>query len=321
MENKNKEKKENKEKNKFKLLNPKTDIVFQMLFSSANEEVTKGLISALIDKEITNIELEINKQLLGKRIDDKIGVVDLRARLNNNIECEIEMQMIYSENFIPRLLFYWSKIYSNQLKKAQKYNELNKVISIAIINEDIKEFKDLEAHSKWQIREEKNTYKILTDKLEIHIITIPKAIKEYKENKKNKENKLLQWMIFLNEPECVEVDEIMKENREIKEAKVTLRELSEDEENQRIAELREKHILDTQDIYETGLNEGLKKGEKLGRKIGQERGEKIGETKGKIEEKRKIAKKLLAKEMPIEQIMEITELTKEEIIKIEKENN
>ena len=313
MENKNKEKKENKEKNKFKLLNPKTDIVFQMLFSSANEEVTKGLISALIDKEITNIELEINKQLLGKRIDDKIGVVDLRARLNNNIECEIEMQMIYSENFIPRLLFYWSKIYSNQLKKAQKYNELNKVISIAIINEDIKEFKDLEAHSKWQIREEKNTYKILTDKLEIHIITIPKAIKEYKENKKNKENKLLQWMIFLNEPECVEVDEIMKENREIKEAKVTLRELSEDEENQRIAELREKHILDTQDIYETGLNEGLKKGEKIG--------EKKGETKGKIEAKRKIAKKLLDKEIPIEQIIEITELTKEEILEIKNKNN
>ncbi len=306
-------KKNTKQKNKYKILNPKTDIVFQMLFSSANEEVTKGLISALIDKEITNIELELNKQLLGKRIDDKIGVVDLRARLNNNIECEIEMQMIYSENFIPRLLFYWSKIYSNQLKKAQKYNELNKVISIAIINEDIKEFKDLKAHSKWQIREEKNTYKILTDKLEIHIITIPKAIKEYKENKKNKENKLLQWMIFLNEPECVEVDEIMKENREIKEAKVTLRELSKDEENQRIAELREKHILDTQDIYETGLNEGLKKGEKIG--------EKKGETKGKIEAKRKIAKKLLDKEIPIEQIIEITELTKEEILEIKNKNN
>ncbi len=189
----------------------------------------------------------------------------------------------------------------------------------------------------------------MTDKLEIHIIQLPKAIKEYKESKENKESKFLQWMMFLNEPECVEVDEIMKENREIKEAKVTLRELSQDEENQRIAELREKHILDTQDIYETGLNEGLKKGEKLGRKIGQERGEKIGQERGekigqergekigqergekigqekgekigKIEEKRKIAKKLLAKKMPIEQIMEITELTKEEILKIQKEIN
>ena len=130
----------------------------------------------------------------------------------------------------------------------------------------------------------------MTDKLELHIITIPKAIKEYKENKKDK---ILQWMMFLNEPECVEVDEIMKENKEIKEAEVALRELSEDEENQRIAELREKHILDTQDIYDTGVDD----------------------------ERRRIAKKLLDKNMPIEQIIEVTKLTKEEILKIKNENN
>lgn len=281
-------KKNNNEK--YKLLNPKNDIVFQMLFSAANTEITKGLISALIDKEITNIELDLNKQLLGINIDDKIGIVDLRAKLNNNIECEIEMQMIYSENFISRLLYYWSKIYSGQLKKSKKYETLNKVICIAIINEDIKDLKELTSHSKWRIREEKKPDKILTDKLELHIITIPKAIKEYKNNKNNK---LLQWMMFLDEPESKEVDEIMKKNNEIKQAKVTLRELSKEEENQRIAELREKHILDTQDIYETGKNK----------------------------EKRKIAKKLLDKNMSLEQIIEITELSKEEILKIQKETN
>ncbi len=296
-ENKIEEKNINNKNNKVKLLNPKIDIVFQMLFSSQNTDITKGLISALIDKKIENIELEINKQLIGNKIDDKVGIVDLRARLNNNVECEIEMQMVYSKNFIPRLLYYWSKIYSGQLKKGNKYNGLNKVVCIAIINEDIKEFEELKAHSKWQIREEENVTKILTDKLELHIITISKAIKEYKEDNKNKENRLLQWMMFLNDPECVEVDEIMKENKEIKEAEVTLRKLSEDEENQRIAELREKHILDTQDIYETGLEEGEKT------------------------EKRKIAKKLLDKNMPIEQIIEITELTKEEISKIQNKNN
>ena len=310
IEKKNLEKEKN---NKTKLLNPKIDIVFQMLFSSQNTNITKGLISALIDKKIQKIELEINKQLIGNKIDDKVGIVDLRARLNNNIECEIEMQMVYSKNFIPRLLYYWAKIYSGQLKRGNKYNELNKVICIAIINEDIKEFEELKAHSKWQIREEKNVTKILTDKLELHIITIPKAIKEYKENNKNKENRLLQWMMFLNEPECVEVDEIMKENKEIKEAEVALRELSEDEENQRIAELREKHILDTQDIYETGLDEGYKRGEKAG---------KIeGKKEGINEEKVKIAKKLLNKNMVIDQIIEVTELTKEEISKIQNENN
>ena len=157
----------------------------------------------------------------------------------------------------------------------------------------------------------------MTDKLELHIITIPKAIKEYKEDNNNKENRLLQWMMFLNDPESVEVDEIMKENKEIKEAEVTLRELSEDEENQRIAELREKHMLDTQDIYETGLDEGYK----IGEKAGKIEGKREGKIEGSNEEKIKIAKKLLNKNMPIEQIIEITELTKEEISKIQNENN
>ena len=49
----------------------------------------------------------------------------------------------------------------------------------------------------------------------------------------------------------------MKENKEIKEAKIVLRELSEEEGNQRIAELREKQVLDTIDIYDTGVEEGI----------------------------------------------------------------
>lgn len=290
MNNKKIEEKENK---KFKMLNPKTDIVFQMLFSAVNPEITKGLISSMIKEKITSIELDLNKQLIKNAVEDKIGILDLRAKINNNIECETEMQMVYSNNFIPRLLYYWSKTYSQQLKVGNKYDNLNKTICIAIINEKIPKFKELKAHTKWQIREEKTHTKILTDRLEIHIIEIPKAIKEYSKNKKDA---ILQWMMFLNEPESMEVEKIMKENKEIEQAKIKLRELSEEEENQRIAELREKHILDTQDIYETGLNKGRKEGKKT--------------------ERIEIAKKLLKLNMPIEKIEEITELKKEEIKKL-----
>ncbi len=144
-----------KENKKFKMLNPKTDIVFQMLFSSVNPEITQGLISSMIDEKITSIELDLNKQLIKNTVDDKIGILDLRAKINNSIECEIEMQMLYAKNFIPRLLYYWSKIYSQQLKEGHHYDELNKAICIAIINEKIPNLKELQAHTKWQIREEK----------------------------------------------------------------------------------------------------------------------------------------------------------------------
>lgn len=289
-----------KEKNKkeFKILRPTNDIVFQMLFSTVNVEITKGLISALLESEINSLELDLNKQLQGDEVDDKIGIVDLRAKIDNNIECEIEMQMIYSKNFIPRLLYYWSKLYSNQLKKGKKYDALNKTISIAIINENVPELKGLLSHTKWQIRESGNYRKILTDKLEIHIIEIRKAIEEYKNNRKNER---LQWMMFLNNPDSKEVDSIMKDNIKIKEAKNTLNDLSQDEKNQRIAELRLKNILDKQDIYATGVDIGIEKGIKR--------------------EKENIIVEMLKAKEPIEKIMKFTNTKKQEIEKIKKEKN
>ena len=289
-----------KEKNKkeFKILRPTNDIVFQMLFSTVNVEITKGLISALLESEINSLELDLNKQLQGDEVDDKIGIVDLRAKIDNNIECEIEMQMIYSKNFIPRLLYYWSKLYSNQLKKGKKYDALNKTISIAIINKNVPELKGLLSHTKWQIRESGNYRKILTDKLEIHIIEIRKAIEEYKNNRKNER---LQWMMFLNNPDSKEVDSIMKDNIKIKEAKNTLNDLSQDEKNQRIAELRLKNILDKQDIYATGVDIGIEKGIKR--------------------EKENIIIEMLKAKEPIEKIMKFTNAKKQEIEKIKKEKN
>ena len=150
------------------------------------------------------------------------------------------------------------------------------------------------SHTKWQIRESGNYRKILTDKLEIHIIEIRKAIEEYKNNRKNER---LQWMMFLNNPDSKEVDSIMRDNIKIKEAKNTLNDLSQDEKNQRIAELRLKNILDKQDIYETGIEKGIKR------------------------EKENIIVEMLKAKEPIEKIMKFTNAKKQEIEKIKKEKN
>ncbi len=77
---------------------------------------------------------------------------------------------------------------------------------------------------------------------------------------------------------------------------------------------------------EKGEKLGLEKGEKLGiekgEKLGLEKGEKLGLEKGKSiglkEEKIKIAKKMLKKGNSIEDIIEITELSKKEIEEIRK---
>ena len=163
-------------------------------------------------------------------------------------------------------------------------------------------------HTKWQIREEEYRKIILTDTLEIHIIELPKLKKQLKENKLDKKDKVAIWSTFLLNPENVG-DEIMDENEDIKLAKEELEKIKKDKQEQRLAELRMKHILDQNSIRNSGIREGMEKGIKQGIKQGIEQGKKEGEKYEKI----KIAKKLIELKMSIEQIIEITGLTEEEI--------
>ena len=86
----------------------------------------------------------------------------------------------------------------------------------------------------------------------------------------------------------------------IKKAKEVLDEISEDEHEQYLAHLREKYIFEIQGIEEAGFDKGMAK----------------GLEKGIEQEKRKLAKKMKDKDMQIDEIVEITGLTKEEIEKL-----
>ena len=295
-------------KKEFKLLDPKNDVVFQMLFGKNN--LAKGLLENILPDNITSLRVDVNKQLLGNTPKDKIGIVDLRAVINEEIECEVEMQMFYFKNFIPRFLDYWAKLYSGQLKQGESYDLLHKAVSIAIINQNIPNLKGLQAHTIWHIREDRNYGKILTNNLELHIIEIQKVKEEYKNNK---DDKLLQWIMFLLNPESKEVDNIMLKNKKIEEAKKELLSLSQDEENQRIADFRERDLRDKIDMYETGIDIGLAEG--------KEKGKAEGIKEGILNEKKRTAVSLLKMNTPIDKIMEITQLTKDEIEKIKKDES
>ena len=107
----------------------------------------------------------------------------------------------------------------------------------------------------WNLREKTNPNLILTDKIEIHIIELDKVLGEYKRDKANKK---AQWMLFINNPNDKEVQEVAKENEEIKEATIEVVKMSKDEKLRKLAFLREKAILDEKDIYRAGVDKGIK---------------------------------------------------------------
>ena len=323
---------------KVKLLDPKIDAVFQILFSKSNPEIIKSLLSSILNLPISSIEnntlnLELNKILDRTYPTDKIGILDVRIRIDDEMEIDLEMQMLYKEMLIERLLWYWAKLYSNQLKSGNDYSCLKKTLEILIINDTIPEFKNiLKPCTRWQIREHELFSEILTDKFEIVIIELPKVEQAYL---KDSNNLLLQWMMFLLNPESLEVSEIMEKNESIKVATKELELISEEEINQRIAELREKARRDDVALRQYGERIGREKAQKeFEEKIAElkekarrddvalrQYGERIGREKAQKEfdeKTNKIVKKLTELNFSLAQISEIIGLSPKQIEEITK---
>ena len=318
---------------KDKIMNPTNDYVFHRLFGYArNEEITKGLIGTIVNQNINTIKMD-ETQITEQNIkDDKIGILDIRARLNNDIVCDVEMQVVKNDNMEKRIMFYWSKLYSQEIHKGEDYDVLHKTIVILIANFKLEKLKEIpKFHTKWQIREEEYRKIILTDTLEIHIIELPKLIKqlngnkgdkkeksiilnpenigdedmeENEDRKNNNEEKLMLWSLFLLNPDAIS-DEDLQKNEDIRKAKEELEKIRQDKQAQRLAELRMKYVLDQNSIRNSGFREGMKKGIKEGIKEGIREGQKSKQLE--------IAKKLLNLKMPISQIIQVTGLTEEEI--------
>ena len=280
-----------------KLLEQKIDYVFKRIFGYiGNEEITKGLISSIIGKEIGNIKLDNNTILEKDLLDDKVGILDIRAKIEDKINCNIEMQIVDRKNIEKRILYYWSKLYNMNIKTGKDYENLEKVIVILLTDYEIDSLKEIKKYeTKWNIREEDYQKVILTDVMEFYIIELPKYEKYKTENQK-----LDNWIKFIKEPGGIE----MGDDKAIRKAKEVLEEISKDKRERYLAELREKYILDQKAIEDAGYDKGLRDG--LSRGISQ----------GQKEEKKKIAKNLLQLNMSIEQIEEATGLTKEEIEKL-----
>ena len=291
-----------------KTLSPKLDVVFQALFGEVgNESITKGFLETILERKIDSIDLSRNPILRREFKDEKLGVLDIIAKLDKNEICNIELQIVDKKNIIERILYYWSRLYSRQIKSGEDYKILQKAIVILITDFKIENLEELDYHSRWKIMEDKQGKKIiLTQKLEIDIIELPKIIGKEKE-----QDNLLDWLYFLENPKSERVTEKMKENENLKEAVKKLDNLSEDEKMQRIADLRQKAIMDEKAIYEKGLEIGLEKGIQRGMEKGIEKGIMEGSQKEKIE----IAKKMLDLKIDKETIAEATGLTEQEIEK------
>ncbi len=299
------EQNKSKEIKKEEILSPMIDVVFQMLFGEVgSEKITQDFLSAILKEKIETISLDQNIVLRRELPKGKMGIVDVLAKINDNEFCNVEMQMADKKNMIKRMLYYWARQYAKEIGKKEEYKELKRTIVVLIANFEFDKLRELGVHSRWKIIEEERRKIVLTEDLEFNIIEVPKMYKE----KQARDEKLIECLKFLENPESKEVQGYMKKNENMKEAREKLDKMSKDEKVRRMAELRQKALMDEREAEYTGYINGLEDGIKQGMKQGLEQG--IGQGY------REIAKKMKGKGKDINEIIELTGLSKEEIEKL-----
>ncbi|ADE72672.1 Rpn family recombination-promoting nuclease/putative transposase [Priestia megaterium] len=214
--------------------------------------------------------------------EDKRSILDVHAQLEDGSRVNIEIQLNNKHDMEKRTLYYWSKMYSSQMKEGMDYGELCKTITINIVN-----FRYLSHihnyHSTFQLYEREQKL-LLTDMLEIHFMELPKL--------------LIKWRNREVDP---------REDQVLKKAMDEWERVSQDPEVLLAYEARRKALLDEKSA--------LKRAEKLGEEKGKQIGEEIGEKKGII----KVALSMIQKGLDNQTIAEFMNLTPEEINKLRRQ--
>lgn len=224
------------EKEDFIML-PTVDFCFKELMQ--NENVRKGIIAAILNKrpdEIVNTEL-LPTILRKDSEDDKYGILDVRVQLDNEVQIDFEMQVVYYDFWANRTIYYLSKMYTEQIREGDSYDRLQKCIQVSILAHVLFQ-EDDECYRRISFCDVK-TGKEYTDLMEMHILELPKLPPEQKS-----ETDLMQWMRFLNGKRREDFEKMAKKNSCFEEAYKELDKLSADEKKRLEYEARQKAIRD-----------------------------------------------------------------------------
>ena len=231
------------------IMSPKVDFAFKELMK--NEIVRIGFLSAVLDippETIKSTQL-LDTNLRKRYEDDKLGILDVCVCMNDDTEIDIEIQIVKIEEWAERSVFYLSKMYAEHVKKGKKYDTAHKCISISVL--DFVLFPEYEGYySGFHIWED-NRRELYTDKIEFHIIELPKLINRGSHRRTGEkmmepetEDLRALWGQFMNAKSKEEFAMIAKKNSFLNEAFKHLQMISFSERKRREYDARERLRMD-----------------------------------------------------------------------------
>ena len=308
------------------MINPRIDIAFKKIFGvEENKDLLISLINSIVSIEDQVSEVTLLNPYNPKNFrQDKLSILDIKALGSNGKRFNIEIQISDEADYDKRALYYWAKLYTEQLKASDDYSELAKAIGIHILNfTSIPKAKKY--HNIFHISE-KETGLLYFKDLELHTIELKKFTDYVNDDLSSLiakiRNSLDMWVAFLTRHDLLKADSLPLALNDVSLRKAinvldvmnfTVEEREAYEDHLKWLRIEANTLKKAEsEAREKGIAEGLEKGIAEG----LEKGIAEGLEKGKFARNVEIAKKMLSEGMDIKLVSKITGLSEFELSKL-----
>ena len=280
-------------------INPRVDLAFKKIFGTeSNKDLLISLINSIVGEEDQVVDVTLLNPYNQKNFKkDKLSILDIKAKGSTGKKFNIEIQITDEADYDKRALYYWARLYTEQLKEKEDYSTLEKVIGIHILNfTSILEAKKY--HNVFRIIEKETGLEYFNE-LELHTIELKKFTdklgKEFEDIGSKIQNSLDLWSAFLTRNDLLSKAKLPQslDDAPVKKAIEVLSVMNFTDEER---EAYEDHLK----WLRIEAN-SLKKAEEKGRE------------EGKKNKSLEIAAALLKQGLPVSQISEATGLSAEEL--------
>jgi predicted transposase/invertase (TIGR01784 family) len=285
-------------------LDPKNDLPFKKIFGQ-HPDILTDFLNAILplpeDKPIVSIEY-----LSGEQVPQvplfKNSIVDVKCKDKQGRVFIVEMQMLWTDSFASRVVFNASKAYVTQLYKGEKYKGLESVYALSLVSEEYTTTKEYLHHYK--IVNVGNPHMVL-EGLEFVFVELPNIRAE----NLPKDIRKRAWLRFFTEirDQTEAISNEITSNPATKQAVELLQESAFTPQELEYYNKYWDSVSVERSIRSDARDEGRQEGREEGREEEREEG------KEKI---RKIVKNLKARSFPVQDISDVTGLSKEEIEKL-----
>lgn len=305
------------------------DLMFKTYFSKS-PEVLLFLLKAFLPlpkgKSIKSVKIlnakEGEKELTildsfiyPSSLESKMIVLDLRVQLSTGELVNVEMQSANQKRFLERIIYYWSRLYTETLPRGDDYGKLYPAYSLVFANFNVFP-KTKNIVTAFSIRADESPHFALSHHLKIIVVELSGFCKGRPEDLFDLRD---LWCYILKESGHMGYKEgeiLSQKGREMKMAMTHLKSLSNDDMVRFREEAWEKFQRDLRGQRAYAVEEGHKEGRREGRKEGLRQ----GMQKGAKQEKTQIALKMLEEGYAIPFIEKITGFSKKKIKDIQKNN-